>query len=58
MDPYTSISVLSSAEFGFATLLLQLLSAFFCALYLQALTSFFIAQLASPAVFLLLSHLL
>ena len=58
MDPYTSISVLSSAEFGSATLLLQLLSAFFCVLYLQALTSFFIAQLASPAVFLLLSHLL
>ena len=56
MDPYTSISALSSTVSMFATRQLQLLLVVFCAAYLQAPAFFSIAQLASLEVSLPLFH--
>ena len=56
MDPYTSISAVSSTASMFVTLQLQLLLVVFCAAYLRAPAFFSIAQLASLEVSLPLSH--
>ena len=56
MDPYTSISALSSTVSMFVTHQLRLLLVVFYAAYLQAPAFFSIAQLAWPEVSLPLFH--